>query len=77
MDSLGPEWRLKLPPIPVVPVSAQKRWNSMPSENHKETAKNKSKETTTAKSRGELFPSVNLRSLEWPSKSWPHVAVRQ
>lgn len=51
MDSLGPEWRLKLPPIPVVPVSAQKRWNSLPSENHKETAKNKSKETT--KSRGE------------------------
>ncbi|KAK7827783.1 hypothetical protein U0070_019607 [Myodes glareolus] len=50
MDSLGPEWRLKLPPIPVVPVSAQKRWNSLPSENHKETAKNKSKETT--KSRG-------------------------
>ncbi|XP_041526790.1 mitochondrial import receptor subunit TOM34 isoform X1 [Microtus oregoni] len=51
MDSLGPEWRLKLPPIPVVPVSAQKRWNSLPSENHKETAKNKSKETTATKSR--------------------------
>jgi import receptor subunit TOM34 len=54
MDSLGPEWRLKLPSIPVVPVSAQKRWNSLPSENYKETAKSKSKETTTTKSRGEL-----------------------
>ncbi|XP_069845934.1 mitochondrial import receptor subunit TOM34 isoform X2 [Dipodomys merriami] len=51
MDSLGPEWRLKLPSVPVVPVSAQKRWNSMPSENHKETVKSKSKETTTTKSR--------------------------
>uniref|UniRef100_A0A8C6IAH1 Mitochondrial import receptor subunit TOM34 n=1 Tax=Mus spicilegus TaxID=10103 RepID=A0A8C6IAH1_MUSSI len=51
MDSLGPEWRLKLPPIPVVPVSAQKRWNSLPSENHKETAKTKSKEATATKSR--------------------------
>lgn len=73
MDSLGPEWRLKLPPIPVVPVSAQKRWNSLPSENHKETAKNKSKETTATKSRGELF----LRSLESPSRNWPHLAVRK
>nr|BAC57494.1 translocase of outer mitochondrial membrane 34a [Mus musculus] len=51
MDSLGPEWRLKLPPIPVVPVSAQKRWNSLPSDNHKETAKTKSKEATATKSR--------------------------
>lgn len=51
MDSLGPEWRLKLPPIPVVPVSAQKRWSSLPSENHKETAKSKSKETTATKNR--------------------------
>ncbi|KAF7461090.1 Hypothetical predicted protein [Marmota monax] len=45
MDSLGPEWRLKLRSIPVVPVSDQKRWNSLPSEN-KETTKNKSNETT-------------------------------
>uniref|UniRef100_A0A8J8XBW3 Mitochondrial import receptor subunit TOM34 n=2 Tax=Callithrix jacchus TaxID=9483 RepID=A0A8J8XBW3_CALJA len=51
MDSLGPEWRLKLPSIPLVPVSAQKRWNSLPSENHKEMAKSKSKETTTTKNR--------------------------
>ncbi|KAM5220762.1 mitochondrial import receptor subunit TOM34 [Hipposideros larvatus] len=51
MDSLGPEWRLKLPSIPLVPVSAQKRWNSLPPENHKETAKSKSKETTAAKGR--------------------------
>ncbi|XP_042550629.1 mitochondrial import receptor subunit TOM34 [Dipodomys spectabilis] len=51
MDSLGPEWRLKLPSVPVVPVSAQKRWNAMPSENHRETVKSKSKETTTTKSR--------------------------
>ncbi|XP_048205448.1 mitochondrial import receptor subunit TOM34 [Perognathus longimembris pacificus] len=51
MDSLGPEWRLKLPSVPVVPVSAQKRWNTMPSENHKETVKSKSKETATTKSR--------------------------
>ncbi|VTJ59247.1 Hypothetical predicted protein [Marmota monax] len=48
MDSLGPEWRLKLPSIPVVPVSAQKRWNSLPSEN-KESTKNKSKETTKSR----------------------------
>ncbi|XP_070276973.1 mitochondrial import receptor subunit TOM34 [Myotis yumanensis] len=48
MDSLGPEWRLKLPSIPLVPLSAQKRWDS---EYHKETPKGKSKETTTAKSR--------------------------
>lgn len=51
MDSLGPEWRLKLPSIPLVPVSAQKRWNSLPPENHKETTKSKSKETTAAKGR--------------------------
>lgn len=51
MDSLGPEWRLKLPAIPVVPVSAQKKWNSSPSENHRETAKSKSKETAATKSR--------------------------
>ncbi|XP_073861504.1 mitochondrial import receptor subunit TOM34 isoform X2 [Macaca fascicularis] len=52
MDSLGPEWRLKLPSIPLVPVSAQKRWNSLPSENHKEMAKSKSKATTGTKNRG-------------------------
>lgn len=51
MDSLGPEWRLKLPSIPLVPVSAQKRWNSLPPENHKETAKSKSKETRNTKSK--------------------------
>ncbi|XP_037355219.1 mitochondrial import receptor subunit TOM34 isoform X3 [Talpa occidentalis] len=51
MDSLGPEWRLKLPTIPLVPVSAQKRWDSLPSENHTETAKSKSRETTAAQSR--------------------------
>uniref|UniRef100_G1R4I3 Translocase of outer mitochondrial membrane 34 n=1 Tax=Nomascus leucogenys TaxID=61853 RepID=G1R4I3_NOMLE len=51
MDSLGPEWRLKLPSIPLVPVSAQKRWNSLPLENHKEMAKSKSKETTATKNR--------------------------
>ncbi|KAM4833155.1 mitochondrial import receptor subunit TOM34 isoform X2 [Urocitellus parryii] len=47
MDSLGPEWRLKLPSIPVVPVSAQKRWNSLPSENKESTKK--SKETTKSR----------------------------
>ncbi|KAB1262689.1 Mitochondrial import receptor subunit TOM34 [Camelus dromedarius] len=52
MDSFGPEWRLKLPSIPLVPVSVQKRWECLPSENHKETAESKSKETTAAKSRG-------------------------
>ncbi|KAL1789029.1 hypothetical protein HispidOSU_027396 [Sigmodon hispidus] len=31
--------------------NVQKKWNSLPSENHKETTKNKSKETTTAKGR--------------------------
>ncbi|KAK7810678.1 hypothetical protein U0070_013729, partial [Myodes glareolus] len=46
MDSLGPAWRLKLPPIH---SCAQKRWNSLPSENHKETAKNKSKEITKSR----------------------------
>ncbi|XP_062963469.1 mitochondrial import receptor subunit TOM34 isoform X1 [Cynocephalus volans] len=51
MDSLGPKWRLKLPSIPSVPVSAQKRWNSLPSENHKEITKSTSKETTTTKNR--------------------------
>ncbi|XP_040837365.1 mitochondrial import receptor subunit TOM34 [Ochotona curzoniae] len=51
MDSLGPEWRRKLPSIPLVPVSAQKRWNSLPSENNQETAKSRYKETTTTKSR--------------------------
>ncbi|XP_002721274.1 mitochondrial import receptor subunit TOM34 isoform X1 [Oryctolagus cuniculus] len=51
MDSLGPEWRLKLPSIPLVPVSAQKRWNSLPSENTRETAKSRSKENTTVKNR--------------------------
>lgn len=51
MNSLGPEWRLKLPSIPLVPVSAQKRWDSLPSENHKEKAKSKSKETTTSKNK--------------------------
>ncbi|KAM7237639.1 hypothetical protein CapIbe_011883 [Capra ibex] len=51
MDSFGPEWRLKLPSIPLVPVSSQKRWECLPLENHKETSKSKSKETTSAKSR--------------------------
>ncbi|XP_008014534.1 mitochondrial import receptor subunit TOM34 [Chlorocebus sabaeus] len=51
MDSLGPEWRLKLPSIPLVPVSAQKRWNSLPSENHKEMTKSKSKATIATKNR--------------------------
>ncbi|XP_058893821.1 mitochondrial import receptor subunit TOM34 isoform X2 [Kogia breviceps] len=51
MDSFGPEWRQKLPSIPLVPVSAQKRWECLPSENCKETAKSKSKETTATKSR--------------------------
>ncbi|XP_004687465.1 PREDICTED: mitochondrial import receptor subunit TOM34 [Condylura cristata] len=51
MDSLGPEWRLKLPTIPLVPVSAQKRWDSLPSENHRETAKSKRREATAAQSR--------------------------
>ncbi|XP_049635289.1 mitochondrial import receptor subunit TOM34 [Suncus etruscus] len=31
MGSYGPEWRLKLPSIPLVPVSAQKRWDALPS----------------------------------------------
>ncbi|XP_037668061.1 mitochondrial import receptor subunit TOM34 isoform X1 [Choloepus didactylus] len=44
-DLLGPEWRLKLPPIPSVPVSAQKRWDSLLLENHKETAKTKTTHT--------------------------------
>ncbi|XP_042836251.1 mitochondrial import receptor subunit TOM34 isoform X1 [Panthera tigris] len=51
MDSLGPEWRLKLPLTPLVPVSAQKRWESLPSECRRERAKSKLRETTTAKSR--------------------------
>ncbi|XP_059934568.1 mitochondrial import receptor subunit TOM34 [Mesoplodon densirostris] len=51
MDSFGPEWRQKLPPIPLVPFSAQKRWECLPSEDCKETAKSKSKETTATKSR--------------------------
>lgn len=54
MDSLGPEWRLKLPLTPLVPVSAQKRWESLPSECRRERAKSKFRETTTAKSRGNL-----------------------
>ncbi|XP_010839276.1 PREDICTED: mitochondrial import receptor subunit TOM34 [Bison bison bison] len=51
MDSFGPEWRLKLPSIPLVPVSSQKRWECLPLENHKEPSKSKSKGTTSAKSR--------------------------
>ncbi|KAI5216048.1 mitochondrial import receptor subunit TOM34 [Manis pentadactyla] len=51
MDSYGPEWRLKLPSIPLVPVSAQKRWDSLPLENHREATKSKSRDTTTAKNR--------------------------
>ncbi|XP_007464844.1 PREDICTED: mitochondrial import receptor subunit TOM34 [Lipotes vexillifer] len=51
MDSFGPEWRQKLPSIPLVPVSAQKRWECLPSGYCKETAKSKSKETTATKSR--------------------------
>lgn len=51
MDSLGPEWRLQLPSIPLVPVSAQRRWDSLASGNHKETAESKFKEITTVKSR--------------------------
>ncbi|XP_007530930.1 mitochondrial import receptor subunit TOM34 [Erinaceus europaeus] len=50
-DSLGPEWRLKLPTIPLVPISAQKRWDSVPSETHKGITESKSKETTLAQSR--------------------------
>ncbi|XP_034862284.1 mitochondrial import receptor subunit TOM34 isoform X2 [Mirounga leonina] len=51
MDSLGPEWRLKLPAVPLVPVTAQKRWDSVPLEYHKEKAKRKFRETTTSKGR--------------------------
>ncbi|XP_007193144.1 mitochondrial import receptor subunit TOM34 [Balaenoptera acutorostrata] len=51
MDSFGPDWRQKLPSVPLVPVSAQKRWECLPSENCKETAKSKSKETTATKNR--------------------------
>lgn len=51
MDSFGPEWRLKLPSIPLVPVSSQKRWECLPLENHKEPSKSKSKGTTSTKSR--------------------------
>ncbi|KAM6162990.1 mitochondrial import receptor subunit TOM34 [Rhynchocyon petersi] len=51
MDSLGPDWRQKLPPTPLVPVSAQKRWDSKSSENHKDSAKSRPKETTTAKNK--------------------------
>ncbi|XP_045836158.1 mitochondrial import receptor subunit TOM34 [Meles meles] len=51
MDSLGPEWRLKLPSIPLVPVTAQKRWDSSPLEYHKENTKGKFREATTAKGR--------------------------
>ena len=54
MDSFGPDWRQKLPSVPLVPVSAQKRWECLPSENCKETAKSKSKETTATKNRGKL-----------------------
>uniref|UniRef100_A0A8C6A8V2 Mitochondrial import receptor subunit TOM34 n=1 Tax=Marmota marmota marmota TaxID=9994 RepID=A0A8C6A8V2_MARMA len=62
MDSLGPEWRLKLRSIPVVPVSDQKRRNSLPSEN-KETTKNKSKETTksTVPSAGDVERARGLK----------------
>lgn len=51
MASLGPEWRLKLPTIPLVPVSAQKRWDSLSSENHKEMTNSKSRETTATQGR--------------------------
>ncbi|XP_032462369.1 mitochondrial import receptor subunit TOM34 isoform X2 [Phocoena sinus] len=51
MDSFGPEWRQKLPSVPLVPVSAQKRWECSPSGYRKETAKSKSKEATATKSR--------------------------
>lgn len=54
MDSYGPEWRLKLPSVPLVPLSAQKRWDSLPLENHREATKSKSRDTTTAKNRGKL-----------------------
>lgn len=54
MDSLGPEWRLKLPSIPLVPVTAQKRWDSSPLEYHKENTKGKFREATTTKGRGKL-----------------------
>lgn len=62
MDSLGPEWRLKLRSIPVVPVSDQKRRNSLPSEN-KETTKNKSNETTksTVPSAGDVERARGLK----------------
>lgn len=67
VDSLGPEWRLKLPSIPLVPVTAQKRWDSLPLEYHKESAKSKFRETTSAKSRGKLrLPAQSVTVSLWP-----------
>uniref|UniRef100_F7FY89 Mitochondrial import receptor subunit TOM34 n=1 Tax=Monodelphis domestica TaxID=13616 RepID=F7FY89_MONDO len=47
MDTDGLEWRLKLPPIPSVPIAAQKRWEAAPGGDHEKAAKTKLKETDT------------------------------
>ncbi|XP_075384822.1 mitochondrial import receptor subunit TOM34 [Tenrec ecaudatus] len=51
MDALGPDWRQQLPPTPVVPASAQKRWDPTSPESHRDAAKSKPKETMTAKNK--------------------------
>uniref|UniRef100_A0A8D0GDV2 Mitochondrial import receptor subunit TOM34 n=1 Tax=Sphenodon punctatus TaxID=8508 RepID=A0A8D0GDV2_SPHPU len=45
LEKDGLEWRQKLPPIPSVPVTAQRRWDSPPAGNQQAAPKSKQKES--------------------------------
>ncbi|XP_054835201.1 mitochondrial import receptor subunit TOM34 [Eublepharis macularius] len=45
LEKDGLQWRQKLPPIPSVPVSAQRRWEPPPPGSHEATTRNKANDT--------------------------------
>uniref|UniRef100_A0ABM5G5V8 Mitochondrial import receptor subunit TOM34 isoform X1 n=1 Tax=Pogona vitticeps TaxID=103695 RepID=A0ABM5G5V8_9SAUR len=49
LEKDGFQWRQKLPPIPAVPVSAQRRWEPPPSGNQETTTRSKAKDTATVR----------------------------
>uniref|UniRef100_A0A8C8VGI1 Mitochondrial import receptor subunit TOM34 n=1 Tax=Pelusios castaneus TaxID=367368 RepID=A0A8C8VGI1_9SAUR len=48
----GPQWRQKLPPIPSVPVSAQRRWDCPPAENQEAAPRHKPNESASLEKQG-------------------------
>lgn len=53
LEKDGFQWRQKLPPIPNVPVSAQRRWEPPPSGNQETTPRTKVKDAASIRKQGE------------------------